>query len=189
MAKRKEAPASEEPPAKAAKEEKAEEPTETPAEEKTEEAPAEPKVLPKPSSPEELAHWNQMFFDLMVCLPSIPLCLYCLLVVIHSDIHCLQIILCFVCSTALQNRNRERKRQVNRQKARRIVQVDCSIAKGLQGTRERSLGIDPHGGTNRCPGERSFCIHYPWRRALAEELRKVEGVQGGPWTRSRSAAV
>jgi len=25
-----------------------------------------PKVLPKPSSPEELAHWNQMFFDLML---------------------------------------------------------------------------------------------------------------------------
>lgn len=25
-----------------------------------------PKVLSKPSSPEELAHWNQMFFDLMV---------------------------------------------------------------------------------------------------------------------------
>lgn len=25
-----------------------------------------PKIPPKPSSPEELAHWNQMFFELMV---------------------------------------------------------------------------------------------------------------------------
>lgn len=38
------------------------------AEEKTAEEPTEPKVLPKPSTSEELAHWNQMFFDLMVCL-------------------------------------------------------------------------------------------------------------------------
>jgi hypothetical protein len=29
-------------------------------------AAAAPKVLPKPSTSEELAHWNQMFFDLMV---------------------------------------------------------------------------------------------------------------------------
>ena len=41
-------------------------PPNTPGDEGTPELNATPKVLPKPSSPEELAHWNQMFFDLMV---------------------------------------------------------------------------------------------------------------------------
>jgi len=33
-----------------------------------------PKVLPKPISPEELAHWNQMFFDLMVRISTVSYC-------------------------------------------------------------------------------------------------------------------
>jgi hypothetical protein len=41
-------------------------PPTTPGDEGTPELNATPKVLPKPSSPEELAHWNQMFFDLML---------------------------------------------------------------------------------------------------------------------------
>jgi hypothetical protein len=36
-----------------------------------------PKVLPKPSSPEELAHWNQMFFDLMVRVSTMSTALFC----------------------------------------------------------------------------------------------------------------
>ena len=73
----------------------------------------EPKVLPKPSTPEELAHWNQMFFDLMVRLQCSIMCLLSQVVVDSFSWSIANHF--FVCSAALQNQQWECQRQVNRQ--------------------------------------------------------------------------
>lgn len=51
-----------------------------------------PKVLPKPSTSEELEHWNQMFFDLMV--RTGVYCIYCAILFCSVLLTCIIILIC-----------------------------------------------------------------------------------------------